>query len=105
MTKGEQIYFAMQNPQIALEIAIQIKEKKAAKIAKSKISDAKFLEVQKNKPFVEEKVILIADDAAKFQHAKLGTGTFICEDEKTITLQFDGQTKILVKAFNKLIKL
>jgi hypothetical protein len=80
-------------------------EKKEAKAARKKITDALFFEAQKNKPVVVKEDVVIADDAAKYSHVKLGIGLFVSEDEKTITLSFSGKIKVLVKAFNKLTKI
>ena len=38
-------------------------------------------------------------------HDMFGIGLFVCEDETTITLSFNGEVKKMVKAYTKLTKI
>lgn len=71
-------------------LAIAAKKRREEKAAKKIISDAKYFEAIKNKPVVVKEEILIAEDAAKYQHNKYGIGLFVSENENSITLSFNG---------------
>ena len=105
MTQGDKLYLAMQNDSIVLGIAKMIEQKKVAKHNAKMASHAKYLEAVKSHPVKVNPELFIAPDATQYSHARYGVGFFVREDDNTITLSFNGQVKILVKAFNIITKL
>lgn len=102
LTPGEQLYAASNDVNFWAWLAEKKENEKKAKAERKKIADAKFQEAKIKYNIQPEAKVVIAEDAPKYQHGRFGIGSFVCEDETTITISFDGKIQKMVKAFTKL---
>jgi hypothetical protein len=105
LTPGEQLYAASNDVNFWSWMAEKKEADKKVKAEHKRISDAKFQEAKIKYNIQPEAKVVVTEDAPKYQHGRFGIGLFVCEDETTITLSFNGEVKKMVKAYTKLTKI
>lgn len=105
LTPGEQLYVASNDVNFWSWLAEKKESDKQSKIERKIIADQKYQEAKVKYNIQPKAEVVIAEDAPKYQHSRFGIGSFVCEDETTITLSFNGEVKKMVKAFTQLTKI